>query len=115
MFVEILKAPCFSMTSDGRWTDADCAEKRRFICKLESETDPKSHGNLGSCDPGMIRFENSCISVSRDESRNFEDAKQYCAQTLSNLVKIETAKVVNGLSELDFFLLKSVGLTSHII
>ena len=60
------------------------------MCKLEAETDPKSHGNLGSCDAGWVRYEDSCIFVQNEEAYFYEDAEAYCLENSASLVRINS-------------------------
>lgn len=60
------------------------------MCKLEAETDPKSHGNLRSCDDGWVRYEDSCIFVQNEEDYFYENAEAYCLENSASLVRINS-------------------------
>ncbi|KAI5104059.1 macrophage mannose receptor 1 precursor [Silurus meridionalis] len=90
---------------EGKWADEICKNKYGFICKKDANSRPSTNDTVVTspgCKPGWTRYGYYCYFIGT-ETKTFEEAKQTCGKTDSNLVDI-TNKVENA------FLVSLVGM-----
>uniref|UniRef100_A0A665X210 Macrophage mannose receptor 1 n=1 Tax=Echeneis naucrates TaxID=173247 RepID=A0A665X210_ECHNA len=86
-----LQEDCVLITGkDGKWADHMCEKTYGYICKKKASIKPsegaREEANPG-CKLGSIRFGSHCYTIGA-EAKTFNEAKQACSQSGSNLVDV---------------------------
>ncbi|XP_072544234.1 macrophage mannose receptor 1-like [Salminus brasiliensis] len=90
-----IKEDCVMMRGEeGKWADQICQNKYGYICKRKASSEPFTHITSPGCKPGWVRYGYYCY-LAGSETKTFEEAKQMCEQTGSNLADI-TNRVENA-------------------
>ncbi|XP_072544729.1 macrophage mannose receptor 1-like [Salminus brasiliensis] len=93
-----LKEDCVMMRGEeGKWADQNCQKSYGYICKKKPHTQPSTNDTAVTspgCKPGWVRYGYYCY-LAGSETKTFEEAKQMCEKTGSNLADI-TNRVENA-------------------
>ncbi|XP_072544232.1 macrophage mannose receptor 1-like [Salminus brasiliensis] len=86
-----LKEDCVMMRGEeGKWADQTCQKQYGYICKKTTHLNPSTNDTVVTnpgCKPGWVRYGYYCY-LAGSETKTFEEAKQMCEKTGSNLVDI---------------------------